>query len=135
MNAEEETPRAPQDEFDTVAGAGQMSAVSDTWTGVETGVQEVKDEGEEEEGDDSLYDILTGRTPLPALALTHAYPSHNSSNEEMTMTTTMAGLGLDDTFREQRGRRADQHEEEVDTIRPKGLDGSFDINDIDDEMF
>ncbi|KAF1343846.1 hypothetical protein BDV97DRAFT_373415 [Delphinella strobiligena] len=154
MNAEV-TPRAEQEGFGVGGGGGETTAVSDVG---ETGTQESKDEEggdgdeeeeEEEEGDitqDSLYDILTGRTPLPALAPTHASPSHHSSEETtmtMTMTTTMAGLGLDDTFRErrERGRRENQdqdqeeNQEEIESFRLKGLDGSFDVNDIEDRIF
>lgn len=66
------------------------------------------DEDEQEESDDSLFDILTGRTPIPEF--------NGNSREENGMEEDGFGdsvgtvQGLDDTFRGKRGRD-DTHDE------------------------
>lgn len=56
------------------------------------------DNEDAEQSDDSLYDILTGRTPVPRL--------RDTGSEEMEVDVEMDGdsVGLDDTFREKRGK-------------------------------
>jgi hypothetical protein len=53
-------------------------------------------EDEEGESDDSLYDILTGRTPVPRLR------EDIDMEEEIEDDEGHTGEGLDDTFREKR---------------------------------
>ncbi|KAF1942929.1 hypothetical protein EJ02DRAFT_154913 [Clathrospora elynae] len=75
-------------------------------------------EGEEEESDDSLYDILTGRTPVPRLSGSGSEGSGGMDEEEGNTrmgvgeeeeegycdSVDTVGGGLEDTFREMRGR-------------------------------
>lgn len=81
---------------------------------------------EEDEGEfdgniteDSLYDVLTGRTPLPELGSGKMFARH-STDEAMT--------GLDDTFREKRARA--KMDESVGVEELEALVGSG-----EDEMF
>ncbi|KAH7080890.1 hypothetical protein FB567DRAFT_115057 [Paraphoma chrysanthemicola] len=74
-------------------------------------------EGAEEESDDSLYDILTGRTPVPRLR-----DAEDETGIDMDeVEGDSVEFELDDTFREKRGRGIVS---DKDTVRRGALDDS-----------
>jgi hypothetical protein len=84
-------------------------------------------EDEEGESDDSLYDILTGRTPVPRLR------DDIDMEEEIDGEEDFTGEGLDDTFREKRrtngtssaGISLDRRGSERGGLDDSGLDEMF----------
>jgi hypothetical protein len=75
-------------------------------------------EGAGEESDDSLYDILTGRTPVPRLRDAENGLDVDDEGEEGD------SVRLDDTFREKRGRGAEK-EGRRGGLDDRGLDEMF----------
>lgn len=69
-------------------------------------VEEGEDQAEEgDESQDSLYDILSGRTPLPELGTGRMLQRSEDEDKDGEAT------GLNDTFREQKGRKAGKWED------------------------
>jgi hypothetical protein len=79
-------------------------------------VLRVEKDDEEEGEEDSLFDILTGKTPVPVL-------SGGNGDEDGDSTVS----GLDDTFREkrQRGRESVSKEMEFSPLDESGMDEMF----------
>ena len=68
---------------------------------------EVEAEEEEEGSDDSLYDILTGRTPIPDMRHSIDVDAIHSDGDDLGDSIGTL-QGLDDTFR---GKRAERERE------------------------
>lgn len=102
--------------------ASKMSLAEQRSTGTATGVPEREEEGNitDVSEEDSLYDILTGRTPLPELGSGRMFPRHSVDDDEMT--------GLDDTFRE-KNRKGEGNADVESTL------GGADLGEFDSEIF
>ena len=92
---------------------------------------EVKDTNHESEheGDvsqDSLYDILTGRTPLPVLKGSRAEADRVGRGDGEHSGMTDSG-GLDDTFREKRVQAQAQMQAQQKSPEPVNLDDDSEI--------
>lgn len=87
------------------------------------GAQDEQDDEDEDVSQDSLYDILTGRTPAPEYQGGRSEVMEEDEDEDEDMT----GQGLEDTFREKKNR-PDQ------TMASSGTETGS-IKSWDDEMF